>query len=332
MQPNSLPMGTSRTRFLLLTFALPAVLGYFIVILGVLADATGPREFTYQTLHHVEGGQADFERLKTQVAVLDVGDPRIQKISLHAHDQVEERCEGRVSRLEVIFHAQVWDVSIQEPHAALLQQAYALGLGSPCSGLRFTMESAGSASDQGWLMPLFLVPLAALILLFNGLSRRGWRPLWLNWADWQPSVGRVVALRLGAGYGVVALLVVIALGALADLAGWLPERSDMLPTLEHWPWLIVASLIAPVFEEFIYRAWLLERLTRVMRESTALLLSTASFAAIHLPSSIFEWFNFFLVGLVLGLLWLRTRSLLAVVLAHGLYNGVLLILQILLSS
>lgn len=334
MHSNVLPANGGRKKFLMLTFALPMLLMYLMVILGVLADFIGAREITFQSVHSVAEEEAEFELLKARIEALDDDDSRVREITMDDYDQAVEGCEGRLITMSIMFHAKVMDAGIQEPREALVREAFAAGLGPQCGGFyQIKMESTGSADGRAWLMPVFVTPLAALILLFNGLSRRGWRPLWLNWADWQPSVGRVVALRLCAGYGALVLLVVIALGALADLAGWLPEKSpSLLPALEQWPWLIVASLIAPIFEEFIYRAWLLERLTRVIRESTALLLSTASFAAIHLPSSIFEWFNFFLVGLVLGLLWLRTRSLLAVVLAHGLYNGVLLILQILLSS
>lgn len=54
MQSNTLPVGVSRIRFLMLTMALPMLLGYFMVILGVLTDAIGPRDITYQTVHSVD--------------------------------------------------------------------------------------------------------------------------------------------------------------------------------------------------------------------------------------------------------------------------------------
>ncbi len=249
-------------------------------------------------------------------------------------DEAGSRELGRdvLVALNVVFHAVVGDMGVHDLHRVLVKDAYAVGLGPQCGGMRAHMDSMRSVEGQGWLMPVLLAPLGLVILLFNWISRRGRRPLWLDWADWQPRVDWVKALRLGAGYGMVALLVVMGLGALAGLAGWLEDKPQMSIALEHWPWLIFASFFAPILEEFIYRAWLLERLTRAMRDSTALLVSTAAFAAVHVPSSIFEWSNFFLVGLVYGLLWLRTRSLLAVSIAHGLYNGLLLSAQMVLAG
>lgn len=322
----------SRIRFLILTFGLPMVLGYSMIILAVVVDFFGPREFTYQTVHLLGEEQVQFDRLKTQVESWDAGDPRVQRVSLDAYEHTSDQCEGRLVALGIVFHATVGDPGVHDLHGALIRDAYAMGLGRQCGGMRATMDSMRSVEGRGWLMPMLLAPLSLVIVAFNWISRRGRRPLWLNWADWQPRVGWVKALRLGAGYGVVALLVVMALGALAGLAGWLEDKPQMSIALEHWPWLIFASFFAPILEEFIYRAWLLERLTRAMRDSTALLVSTAAFAAVHVPSSIFEWSNFFLVGLVYGLLWLRTRSLLAVSIAHGLYNGLLLAAQMLLAG
>lgn len=330
--PSNMPIRKSRARFLVLTFMLPFALLFVMTGLGVLGDLTGPRQIVYQTVHSVDAGQAEFDFLKARIEAFNAGDPRVQAILLNAHEQEAEGCEGRLVALDVVFHAGIMDLSIGEPHRALVRESLAAGLGSPCGGLRIKMESAGGVDDRTWLTPLFLAPLALVILCFNWLSRRGRRPLWLNWADWQPRVGVMTALRLGVGYAMVALLVAVGLGAFADLLGWLPDKPGMLPTLKQWPWLIVAILLAPVFEEFIFRAWLLERLTRVMRDWMALLVSTGAFAAIHFPSSAFEWLNLFLVGLVFGLLWLRTRSLIAVAVAHALFNATLLTLQMMLSG
>ncbi|MCX7564422.1 CPBP family intramembrane metalloprotease [Xanthomonadaceae bacterium XH05] len=323
-------MDKIRIRFLISTFAFPMVFSFVMVGLGVLADVFGAREIIYQTVHSVDGESAQFELLKVRVEALDVGDSRVQAISLDNYDQIVEGCDGHLATLDIVFHAKMMDSSIHEPHGALIREAVAAGLGPRCSGLRIRMESPRSVEGRVWLLPLFMAPLALIILLFTWLSRRGRRPFWVNWADWQPRVGTMTALRLGTGYAMVALLVVTGLGAVAYLVGWVPEEPPFLPTLDDWPVLVLASFIAPIFEEFVYRAWLLERISRVMRDSTALLISTCAFAAIHFPASLFEWLNLFLVGLVYGLLWLRTRSMIAVCVAHGLYNGLLLALQILL--
>ena len=91
------------------------------------------------------------------------------------------------------------------------------------------------------------------------------------------------------------------------------------------PWLApLFVFFAPVVEEYVFRAWMLERFRRVMPTWLALGLSSLGFAAMHLPQHIWLALVLAVVGLVLGLNWLRTRSWLACVVAHSFYNGVVL--------
>ncbi|MCX7557545.1 CPBP family intramembrane metalloprotease [Xanthomonadaceae bacterium JHOS43] len=330
MKSNMLAVGEKRKKFVVRTFVLPIVVLCVTSILGAIGMFTGPREYIYQTYHLVGGQSLAFGDIQSRVNALDVGDSRVHAISLTDQQLKKDNCEEDGVTLNVTFHAAALDPAVQEIHQEVLNKAYAAGLGPRCGGLSFKMDSLARVDGNSGLSVLLLSALALIILLFTWLSRRGRRPFWVNWADWQPRVGTMRALRLGTGYAMVALLVVTGLGAVAYLVGWVPEEPPFLPTLDDWPVFVLASFIAPIFEEFVYRAWLLERLSRVMRDSTALLISTCAFAAIHFPAALFEWLNLFLVGLVYGLLWLRTRSMIAVCVAHGLYNGLLLALQILL--
>ena len=65
-----------------------------------------------------------------------------------------------------------------------------------------------------------------------------------------------------------------------------------------------------------------------MAASSALFGSAEAFAGVHLPGTLFDWLNYLLVGLIFGLLWLRTRSLVGVVVTHALYNAILLVVAL----
>lgn len=79
--------------------------------------------------------------------------------------------------------------------------------------------------------------------------------------------------------------------------------------------LLRVSVIAPVLEEFLFRVLILGCLMRTTRPWIALGVSTALFAAVHNA-----WFVPSLLGLALGLLYLRYRSLWLCVVTHSAHN------------
>lgn len=94
---------------------------------------------------------------------------------------------------------------------------------------------------------------------------------------------------------------------------------------------VTAAIAAPLFEEFLFRGFLLPSLTRYMPLWGAILLSAFLFAAAHLSLS--EILPLFSLGIVLGVVYTRSRNLLASMLLHSLWNsGTLLALFTLGSS
>ncbi|AKG22593.1 CPBP family intramembrane glutamic endopeptidase [Calothrix sp. 336/3] len=92
-----------------------------------------------------------------------------------------------------------------------------------------------------------------------------------------------------------------------------------------------AAIAAPVFEEFLFRGFLLPSLTRYMSVWGAILISSLVFAVAHLSLS--EILPLFALGVVLGVVYTRSRNLLASMLLHSLWNsGTLLSLFVLGSS
>jgi membrane protease YdiL (CAAX protease family) len=83
---------------------------------------------------------------------------------------------------------------------------------------------------------------------------------------------------------------------------------------------VTAIVLAPLFEETLFRGVLLPALGRRLGAGAAVVLSAALFAAAHL--SLTELVPLFLLGCGLGLLRLRSGRLAASVLMHALWNGI----------
>jgi uncharacterized protein len=92
-----------------------------------------------------------------------------------------------------------------------------------------------------------------------------------------------------------------------------------------------AAIAAPLFEEFLFRGFLLPSLTRYLPVWGAIVLSSFLFAAAHLSLS--EIIPLFFLGCILGVVYTRSRNLLSSMLLHSLWNsGTLLALFVLGSS
>jgi uncharacterized protein len=91
---------------------------------------------------------------------------------------------------------------------------------------------------------------------------------------------------------------------------------------------VTAAIAAPFFEEILFRGFLLPSLTRYVPVWAAILISSLLFAAAHLSLS--EILPLTALGIVLGVVYTRSRNLFAPMLLHSLWNsGTLLSLFIL---
>ena len=169
---------------------------------------------------------------------------------------------------------------------------------------------------------LMIAPLGILSLL---LRQGGARPAggWLQW-HWPPVAG---AIR----QALTTLLMVLPIVALSswgieriwgDPGGSNPLLDLVLTSSEPWSlacFAFTAIVVAPLFEETLFRGVLLPVLGRQLGGWKAVLISAAVFAIAHL--SLGELIPLFLLGIGLG--WLRWRSgrLSCSVWMHGLWNG-----------
>jgi membrane protease YdiL (CAAX protease family) len=91
-----------------------------------------------------------------------------------------------------------------------------------------------------------------------------------------------------------------------------------------------ASIAAPFFEEIMFRGFLLPSLTRYVPVWAAIGLSSLLFAVAHLNLS--EVLPLAMLGIILGVVYTRSRNLLASMLLHSLWNSGTLISLFILGS
>lgn len=126
------------------------------------------------------------------------------------------------------------------------------------------------------------------------------------------------------GYG-LAFPVVFCLGWLQSRVSSSVSGNSMIALVaESNPHQLVillwmAALLTPVVEEFWYRANLLEALRPRLGDRRALVVSALLFSFVHAdPGAVLALFG---LGLIFGMLYLRTGSLWPGVIAHGLWNA-----------
>jgi uncharacterized protein len=93
---------------------------------------------------------------------------------------------------------------------------------------------------------------------------------------------------------------------------------------------LTAAVAAPLFEEFLFRGFLLPSLTRYVPVWAAICLSGLLFGVAHLSLS--EIIPLTTLGIILGIVYTRTKNLLAPMLLHSLWNSTTLISLYILGS
>jgi uncharacterized protein len=93
---------------------------------------------------------------------------------------------------------------------------------------------------------------------------------------------------------------------------------------------VTAAIAAPLFEEFLFRGFLLPSLTRYVPVWVAICLSGLLFGVAHLSLS--EIIPLTTLGIILGTVYVRTKNLLVPMLLHSLWNSTTLVSLYILGS
>lgn len=178
------------------------------------------------------------------------------------------------------------------------------------------------------LLAFVAAPALFMTLLLNTRPRDTLRLHWPKLRD--VSVAVILALLLLPPLAGLAHLI---FSQYPDLTQLLEDRQPLLRELEriggprHFDAarmltdLLVFGLLAPVCEALAFRGFMLTGLLHVMRPRSAVFLSSFLYALYHM--NVFQFLPMFLLGVVLGLLTLRSKSLVPAIIFHALHNSII---------
>ena len=204
-------------------------------------------------------------------------------------------------------------------------------------GLFFSFSKINPASFDSRAKALYVL-LSYLLMASGGvtvlyLSIKKFLPLPKDWFrfDWR---GGWILWGFGGYFVALPLVILVSLvnqklwqgqgGSNPILPIALENRDGIALTI----FFTTAAIAAPLFEEFLFRGFLLPSLTRYFPAWGAIILSSFLFAIAHLSLS--EVLPLMTLGIILGVVYTRSRNLLSSILLHSLWNsGTLLSLFIL---
>ena len=180
------------------------------------------------------------------------------------------------------------------------------------------------------LLAFVAAPTLLMTVLLTTRPREGLAIRWPSWSE--------VGLA-----GILAVLLLPPLATLATtvfaqfphLTKLLEDRQPLIQELRTFfqeaggdgDWLgtklLVYALLPALCEEAAFRGFILAGLLKRFRPRTAILVCSFLFALFHM--NVFQFLPAFFLGVVLGLLTVRSRSLLPAILFHALHNSVLIV-------
>lgn len=212
-----------------------------------------------------------------------------------------------------------------------------LGLGSRVLnqiGLSLPIATLGGRAKAFYTLTYYLLMAGTgLFVLYRAV--RPFSPLpegWFrltgkrNWLLWGLG-GYFVALPLMFAVSLVNQQFWQGQGGSNPLLKIVLEEGDPVALLIFF---LTAAVAAPIFEEILFRGFLLPSLTRYLPVWGAIGLSALIFALAHLSLS--EVLPLTTLGIVLGVIYSRSRGLLASMLLHSLWNSVTMIGLFILGS
>jgi sodium transport system permease protein len=186
----------------------------------------------------------------------------------------------------------------------------------------FGVMSQSPGAMAAGQVAFILTPPLAMGFLLTSSPRRTLRLYWPK--------GRYLALAIGL---VLALNPLVSeLRMVVEYLFPIPQTVRealtelMVKMPSAWTAVLLMALVPAVCEETAFRGYILSGLERTYRTRSAIILSALLFGFLHVLLSLFQQlFNAVLLGLVLALLAVRSRSLLPGIVFHFLNNALVLL-------
>jgi membrane protease YdiL (CAAX protease family) len=203
------------------------------------------------------------------------------------------------------------DATSTVPEALL---AYLLGFALQLIGIQSGLQLFPEDRGLQYLLS-YLGPIAIAAAAFQSRIRRrtvhgprakGALAGVLGWLAWFP----------------VVFAVFTASQMLWSASGWTWDEQQVLEqlrTVEPWQFFLIAAVLAPVYEEVIFRGLLYPALRRRVPRGASILISAAIFAIVHWSPE--QMPALFVLGLALAWLYERTGTLAAPIAFHASFNG-----------
>ncbi len=220
----------------------------------------------------------------------------------------------------------------KEPTPSAAQAFFLFGL---ILGLRWLAMGLGRHLSIAVFTSVNLLAFVAspVLLITIMLNTQPAASLGLRWPKWREvGLAALLAVLLLPPF---AGLAVTVLSEFPHLTKLLEDRQPLVQSLrtliegqelrsqDIFPFLIAFAVLPAVCEELAFRGFLLTGLLKRFRPRTAILLCSFLFALFHM--NVFQFLPQFFLGVVLGLLTVRSKSILPAMFFHLLYNGVLLL-------
>ncbi len=172
--------------------------------------------------------------------------------------------------------------------------------------------STASDYDYGQTVTVGLIVsivVMALILIAMGYQKNAKRL-------WNPCSARIMSWAGGLGLSAIVLS-----DLLSQTFGFLPNlMEDSFSQMESgWTGVLAIVVLGPVLEEMLFRGGVTEELLRKFSAGKAILYSALIFGIFHINPAQIIPATF--VGLLLGWLYYKTRSLVPCITVHILNNG-----------
>lgn len=171
-------------------------------------------------------------------------------------------------------------------------------------------------------LPLQLVFYVIIYIGFIAVFRLRYNKPALQSLGWRPSNFNPILA------GVSGALLAVALSALGQLLRT-PDNNLMDKLVNSWTSFIIfaitAVLVAPLFEELLFRGFLQPLLSRTFGLLAGILLTSALFGSLHLFQYSLAWqyaLIIFLAGVAFGWVRARTRSVVPSTVMHCCFNSV----------
>lgn len=186
----------------------------------------------------------------------------------------------------------------------------------PDAELRIVLQSLlGLATEAVLVVPVWLFAVAR--------GKGGWAAVGFR------RVGLLLGLMLPLAYLIVAFAGEGIWGTVIHFMNW-PTQQSMEnifggSTLGTVIGFLAISIVGPIAEETFFRGFIIGGLRRRFGTIGALLISALFFTLPHPPVTIYP--IIFLLGTLLGLLYIQTKSLWPGILLHSLFNTVAFVAQ-----